>query len=151
MGASCHDGNGGASKLFQEFLAKPEEFLPVTDSSLVGSLIRSICTLDGKKPVQSVVTGIMNLLLSIVDNSQPGISTFQDPYNSTQLTINPINVNSIELTNKEIELRMQKLQRLRNGLIIETDIAIQFKLEKQVEEEERHLRHLENRLCGTDT
>jgi internalin A len=46
----------------------------------------------------------------------------------------------------EIDLRNQKLIKLRSGLAIETDTNTKFKLEKQIEDEEQKIQELVDRL-----
>jgi hypothetical protein len=147
LGASCHDGSGGASKFFQDFLAQPENFLPISDTSLAGSLIRKINTSNGRKTVQAVVANIINLVSSLeennISNKNLGLaensSNFQ---NSSKI---------LREDNQEVhKLRCEKLGRLRKALAIETGVAEKFKLENQISEEEKALAALEEKLVGAE-
>lgn len=50
----------------------------------------------------------------------------------------------------EWNLRSEKLQQLRQALVIESGIAIKFQLEKQIQEEEKQLKQLEDELNSVE-
>jgi nucleoside phosphorylase len=72
------------------------------------------------------------------------------PQKSTISTMNP--QQKQRLAQKQVglqdewNLRSEKLQQLRQALILESAVAVQFQLKKQIEEEEKQLKKLENEL-----
>jgi nucleoside phosphorylase len=71
IGSSCNDGTGGAYRLAIEMLSNPERFVHISDTGTVGSLVASLTTRKGKKPVKEVVQAIVKLILSLEPNHNP--------------------------------------------------------------------------------
>jgi nucleoside phosphorylase len=65
IGCSLNDGNGGAPRLAMEMLAEPHRFVRISDNSASGSLVTSLTTRQGKKPVKEVVQAIVKLIRSL--------------------------------------------------------------------------------------
>jgi len=62
IGASQRDGSGGASRLFDRALARPNDFFRVADSVSPAEILERTRTHDGDTPAREVVAAIMNLL-----------------------------------------------------------------------------------------
>ncbi|EKV01609.1 hypothetical protein Lepto7375DRAFT_3782 [Leptolyngbya sp. PCC 7375] len=65
IGSSCYDGSGGACRLAKEALANPNRFICVSDTTLAGSLLSGLSTLQGRQPISKVVQSTVTLIRSI--------------------------------------------------------------------------------------
>ena len=65
LGASQNDGSGGAARLFDRALARPEEFFRVVEGASAADLLDRTRTRDATSEINSVVGAIMKLLGSL--------------------------------------------------------------------------------------
>jgi TIR- and PNP-associating SLOG family len=65
LGASQHDGSGGAARLFQRALAGPQDFFRVLPGNAPAELLDRTRTRDGSTSSNQVVLGIIKLLQAV--------------------------------------------------------------------------------------
>ena len=65
LGASQKDGSGGAARLFDRALARPDDFFRVVDGASAADLLDRTRTRDGSSEVATVVEAVMKLLHSL--------------------------------------------------------------------------------------
>ncbi len=66
LGASQHDGSGGASRLFHRALAKPSDFFKVLPGDSPADLLDRIRTRDASADVDAVVSALMILMEALL-------------------------------------------------------------------------------------
>lgn len=66
IGASSHDGSGGASRLFDRALAEPSNFFKVSNGVSAADLLDRIRTRNCETEVSKVVDGILKLLHAVL-------------------------------------------------------------------------------------